>query len=132
MDPAPGPDAPPGGDDGVAPQVSGEVPTSAPPPKARVLAFLAILFGGATGVFIGYAFTDLQCTGDCAAAKGVGGLVGGIIAAVGVAVVAVLALRAMSEWHTIQQTGEAGNWRDERDLKRRSPTTAERSRPRVR
>ena len=57
---------------------------------------------GAIGGFIGYAFTDLQCHGVCATPDALGGLVGALIGAVGVAVVVVLALRAMGEWKTIQ------------------------------
>jgi hypothetical protein len=61
-------------------------------------------------------------------------LIGAIVAAVGVAVVAVLALRAMAEWATIKSTGEAGNWRDSKalDKSNRSATPTERPRPRVR
>jgi hypothetical protein len=69
---------------------------------ARVLAFSVILLAGVCGGFIGYAFVDLQCTGDCATPSAIGALVGGLGAAIGVAVVAVLALRAMGEWKTIQ------------------------------
>ena len=109
--------------------------SAAPPRLARVVAFLAILAAGAAGGFIGYAVTDLQCHNDCsAAAPGIGGLVGAVLAAVGVAVVAVLALRAMAEWATITSTGEAGNWRDEKALKKAAAdaAVAERPRPRVR
>ena len=49
---------------------------------------------------IGYSFADLQCTGDCTMWKGGGLLVGAITASVGVAIVAVLTLRAMDEWQT--------------------------------
>jgi len=49
---------------------------------------------------IGYSFADLQCTGDCTTWKGIGLLVGAIVASVGVAIVAVLTLRAMDEWQT--------------------------------
>jgi hypothetical protein len=41
---------------------------------------------------------DLQCTGDCSVQKGGGALIGAVGAAVGVAVIAVLTLRAMGEW----------------------------------
>jgi len=71
---------------------------------ARVLAFLAILLTGAAGAFIGYAFMDLQSTGDNTVAKGIGAVVGALIAAGGTAVVVVLTLRAMGEWRTIQAT----------------------------
>ena len=48
---------------------------------------------------IGYAFVDLQCHGDCSTANGLGLLIGAVFSAAGVAVIVVLALRAMSEWH---------------------------------
>src|SRR5688572_19391459 len=78
-------------------------PTSLPPRGARVLAFGAILVGGLCGGLIGYGFTDLQCGDDeCTGLAGGMGLLGAVIGAVGVGVVAVLALRAMGEWRTIR------------------------------
>ncbi len=94
------PDPPPAGrrpDDGV-----GSPPTALPSVTARVFGFVAIIASGLIGAFIGYAFTDLQCHGDCATPDALGGLIGALIGAVGVAVVVVLALRAMGEWKTIQ------------------------------
>jgi hypothetical protein len=70
---------------------------------ARVAAFAIILLSGVAGGFIGYSFVDLQCEGDCTAQTGIGGVIGAVIGAGGVAVVVVLALRAMSEWKTIQE-----------------------------
>ncbi len=75
-------------------------PTALPPKVARILAFVAILVGGLCGGLIGYGFTDLSCASDCTALAGGAGLLGAVIGAVGVGVVAVLALRAMAEWHT--------------------------------
>lgn len=72
-----------------------------------MLAFAAILLAGACGALIGYAFIDLQCQGECGTASGLGGVVGAAIAAGGVAVVAVLVLRAMGEWRTIRERGGA-------------------------
>jgi hypothetical protein len=78
-------------------------PTSLPSRGARILAFLAILVGGLCGGLIGYGVTDLQCGEDgCTGLAGGFGLLGAAIGAVGVGVVAVLALRAMGEWRTIQ------------------------------
>jgi len=51
--------------------------------------------------------TDLSCVDGCGSGPAIGALVGAAIAAVGVAVVAVLALRAMGEWKTIQQRDAA-------------------------
>jgi hypothetical protein len=70
---------------------------------ARVLGFLVILVAGACGAFIGFAFIDLQCEGDCTVPTGLGALVGAVVFAGGTAVVTVLTLRAMGEWRTIQE-----------------------------
>lgn len=75
-------------------------PTALPSTGARVLAFVAILLGGLCGGLIGYGFTDLQCTDDCTTLAGGAGLLGAVVGAVGVGVVAILALRAMAEWST--------------------------------
>ena len=80
--------------------------TALPSRGARALAFAAILLAGAAGAFIGYGFVDLQTSGDDAGVQaGIGLLVGAIIAAGGTAVVAVLTLRAMGEWNSIQARG---------------------------
>ena len=65
---------------------------------ARAVAFLAIVLAGVCGLLIGRALVEVQCTGSCTTAAGVGAVVGAVLAAGGVAVVAVLVLRAMSEW----------------------------------
>ena len=80
-----------------------ERPLSAlPSPAARALAFAAIIFAGLSGALIGWSFVDLQCEGDCTTPGGLGAVVGGVTAAIGVAVVAVLTLRAMGEWRRIK------------------------------
>jgi hypothetical protein len=79
-----------------------------PPVMARVLAFVAILVGGLCGGIIGAAVVDVQCSGDCTTEASLGGLLGAVLGALGVAVVAVLALRAMGEWRTIQH-GQASD-----------------------
>jgi hypothetical protein len=90
--------------------VSDERPLSAiPPVAARVIAFVVILLGGLAGALIGYALVDLQCDGDCELAKGVGLLVGAVTCAAGMAIVAVLALRAMGEWREIDDRERAGH-----------------------
>lgn len=88
------------------PQVS-----ALPSPRARALAFVSIILGGVMGGLIGMLFVDLQCEGACATPKGLGFLAGAVLAAVGTAIVAVLALRAMGEWRRIREEelrGEAG------------------------
>ena len=72
--------------------------TALPSVGARLAAFALILLAGAAGGFIGFSFVDLQCEGDCSVPNGLGALVGAVLGAVGVAIVTVLALRAMSEW----------------------------------
>lgn len=73
--------------------------TSAPPRVARVLALLAILLGGLCGGLIGYVVMDLQCHDGCPTAAGFVGVFSAVGCATGVAVVAVLALRAAAEWN---------------------------------
>ena len=85
-------------------------PSALPSTTARLLAFLAIVVGGVCGAVIGWSVTDLQCgppdrpgaeqeaEDDCGTIIGVGAVVGGVVGAGGVAVVAVLVLRAMAEW----------------------------------
>jgi hypothetical protein len=69
-----------------------------PSRRARILAFVAILAAGGCGALIGASFVSLQCD-DCDAATGLAAVVGGLVAAGGVAVVSVLVLRAMNEWN---------------------------------
>lgn len=100
-------------------------PTALPPVTARVLAFLAIVVGGICSGLIVYSVASLQCGPDdrgaatvlpgpspaadpaeadggdedgCSVVAALGGLVGAVAGALGVAVMAVLALRAMAEW----------------------------------
>jgi hypothetical protein len=80
-----------------------------PSVTARVIAFLTILVGGACGGLIGFALVDLQCQGSCSNNRGIGAFVGAACGALGVAVVAVLALRAMGEWKTIQSRPPAAD-----------------------
>ncbi|MDZ7734023.1 MAG: hypothetical protein U5R31_13995 [Acidimicrobiia bacterium] len=80
-----------------------ETDSALPSVGARVVAFGAIVIAGACGALIGYAFTDLQCEGDCTVPNGLSALAGAVLAAGGVAIVVVLALRAMGEWRTIRQ-----------------------------
>lgn len=90
--------------------MSEQRPLSAiPPVAARAIAFVVILLGGLAGALIGYALVDLQCNGDCTIAKGIGLLVGAVACAGGLAVVAVLALRAMGEWREITDRERAGH-----------------------
>lgn len=77
---------------------------AAPTKAARGLAFASIVIGGVCGGLIGFAFTDLQCTDGCTVWAGISGVIGAVLGAVGVAVVAVLVLRAMDEWETVKDS----------------------------
>ena len=90
--------------------VDEDEPLSAlPSVGVRVAAFVAILLGGLAGALIGYSLVDLQCEGDCAVPIGLGILSGAIIAAGGMAIVAVLVMRALGEWDEIQDRESAGH-----------------------
>ncbi len=86
--------------------VSSNLASAAPSTGARALAILAILIAGAAGGLIGFGFIDLQCDDGCSTAAALGGLVGAVICAFGVAVVAVLTLRAMGEWSALEAQKE--------------------------
>ena len=86
-----------------------ERPLSAlPSPAARIAAFIAILVGGLAGGLIGYTLVNLQCSGSCASPKGIGALIGALVAAGGMSVVAVLVLRAVGEWRQLEQRQRSG------------------------
>ncbi|MEY2959956.1 MAG: hypothetical protein RLZZ01_2524 [Actinomycetota bacterium] len=80
-----------------------------PPVAARAIAFVSILLGGLAGALIGYALVDLQCEGDCQLSAGIGLLIGAVVGAAGLAIVSVLALRAMGEWREIEDRDRAGH-----------------------
>jgi len=82
-----------------APIHTPEGPESAiPSVAARVTAFVAILLGGLGGAVVGASFGSLQCDGTCTVATGLWLWVGSLAGAIGVAIVAVLTLRARGEW----------------------------------
>ena len=67
-----------------------------PSKRARFLAFAGIVVAGVCGALAGYAFGDLQ--GSSSGMSALWALAGGVGAAIGVAIVATLILRAMDEW----------------------------------
>ncbi len=81
-------------------------PSALPSRGARALAFAAIIVAGICGGLIGYAVVKTSCKGMCATPEGIGSITGALIAAGGVAIVAVLVLRAMGEWKRIQAERE--------------------------
>lgn len=95
----------------IAAVVEEEIETLSALPSVgvRVAAFVAILLSGLAGGLIGYSLVNLQCEGDCAVPTGLGILVGAVIAAGGMAIVAVLVMRALGEWDEIQDREQAGH-----------------------
>ena len=80
------------------PASQAEPPSHAAGRWGVLAAFLAVVVGGLSGAAIGFGLVGIDCTGECGTAEGIGAIVGGLIGAAGVAVVAVLVLRAMAEW----------------------------------
>jgi hypothetical protein len=74
------------------------VPPGLPSRTSYLLAFAAIAVSGLFGGTIGYGLVDISCERSCGLAALAGALIGAAAAAAGVGVIAVLVLRAMSEW----------------------------------
>ncbi len=75
----------------------------------RIGAFAAICLSGFAGGLIGYSLVSLQCEGNCGLPLGIGILVGALITALGMAVVAVLVMRALGEWREFEDRSAAGH-----------------------
>lgn len=73
-----------------------------PSVTARVAAFVSIFVGAVGGATIGASFSSLQCRGNCDVWIGSSLWIGSIVGALGVALIAVLTLRALGEWNTIR------------------------------
>jgi hypothetical protein len=58
---------------------------------------------------IGYSLISLQCEGYCGVPLGLGILIGAVVAAAGMAVVAVLVMRALGEWREVEDRTGAGH-----------------------
>lgn len=114
----------PAGPDATAPD------TATPSVRARLLAFGSIVAAGAAGGFIGWAIVDLQCEQDCTLLAGIVGVLTAVAAAIGVGIVAVLALRAIGEWKATEAGGEPDG--PDPGLVLRRTTTTRRQVPRVR
>lgn len=74
-----------------------------PSQLARALAFVAIVVGGLAGAVIGFGVAKVSCTGDCSAQKAGGSIIGALFIGIGIAIVAVLVLRAMGEWSAVKE-----------------------------
>ncbi|MGI9600776.1 MAG: hypothetical protein ACR2QE_02745 [Acidimicrobiales bacterium] len=85
-----------------SPSSAAPIESAAPSTLARLLAMGTVLLGGAAGGLIGFAFIDIQCEGDCSTWTGLGALVGALCGAIGLAIIAVLTLKAMGEWRALE------------------------------
>jgi len=95
-------DEPPGRDrNAVAPTGVPDAPPTLPSRTAFLLAFLSILVAGLFGGIIGYGLGDISDEGNGTLQPLLWAVIGAVIAAGGVGIVAVLVLRAQAEWrHT--------------------------------
>ena len=84
-----------------------------PSTRARALAFAAIVVAGVCGGLIGLSYTRLSCKGSCSTQEGLAGVGGAVVAAIGVAVIATLTLRAMGEWRRISEDELLGPFDDD-------------------
>ena len=75
----------------------------------RIAAFVAICLSGVAGALIGASLVSIQCEGDCGLPVGIGLLIGAVVAAAGMAVVAVLVMRAIGEWREFEDRAAAGH-----------------------
>lgn len=69
-----------------------------PSRAAFFVSFFSVVLAGIFGGIIAYGLVDVGCEGDCQASKLLGVVIGSVLAAGGVGIVAVLVLRAMGEW----------------------------------
>lgn len=74
---------------------------------------MAGLFGG----IIGYGLADISAESENGGSALLGALIGAVVAAGGVAIVAVLVLRAQAEWRRIDPTPRPGTYTAARDPK---------------
>ena len=88
---------------------------------ARIRGPVAVLLGGAAGGLIGAAFARLGNFGG--AAGGVVLLISALLGAGGVAVVAVLTLRAFGEWESTRRRQALHESLGTQSLRTQSPTT---------
>ncbi|WP_419841504.1 hypothetical protein [Candidatus Poriferisodalis sp.] len=84
-------------------------PTALPSVLARAVAFGAIVVAAVCGGLAGYATSALQCSGSCAGPTLSGAAVGALAGAAGVAALAALVLRSMSEWSDQASLRHRGN-----------------------
>ena len=83
---------------GVQDAVLTPAPTALPSVFARLVAFCAIVISALCGGLVGYAISAFECSRGCVGPSLAGAGIGALAAAGGVAAIAVLVLRSMSEW----------------------------------
>lgn len=89
--------------------VSARPLSALPSVGVRIGAFAAICLSGLAGALIGYSLISLQCDGNCGVPLGLGILIGAAVAAGGMAIVAILVMRALGEWREIEDRTNAGH-----------------------
>ena len=75
-----------------------DAPLTLPSRTAFLVAFLSVVVAGCFGGIIGYGLADLSAEDGGGAGPLLGALVGAVLAAGGVGIVAVLVRRAQAEW----------------------------------
>ena len=82
-----------------------DVPPTMPSRRAFLVSFVSVVVAGLFGGVIGYGLVDISCTRSCSGESAIGAVAGAVDGAVGVGIVAVLVLRAMSEWRHSDRSG---------------------------
>lgn len=85
-----------------------DAPPTLPSRTAFLLAFLSVVVAGLFGGIIGYGLADISAEGGNSGSALLGAVVGAVVAAGGVGIVAVLVLRAQAEWRRIDPTPRPG------------------------
>jgi hypothetical protein len=85
-------------EDAAEESIGREAPPTMPSRGAFLLAFASVVGAGIFGGVIGYGLVDIDCGRNCEGSKLLAVVIGALVGAIGVGVVAVLVLRAMSEW----------------------------------
>ncbi len=70
-----------------------------PPARAFLVAFIGAVTGGLLGALIGYGYVHTVEPSE--RGEILGALIGGTVAVIGCSVIAVLVLRARSQWHQL-------------------------------
>jgi hypothetical protein len=75
-----------------------DAPPTMPSRTAFLLSFVSVIVAGVFGGIIGYGLVDISSVTSTSSERLLGALVGAVVAAGGIGIVAVLVLRAMAEW----------------------------------